>query len=68
MSLLDDLKNLEKKITKGPWNKASDGTIIQTAHITRDVWYIPRIEADLDFITYVRNNLPEIIKALEEKK
>ena len=35
--------------------------MIQTKHITRDVWVIPRVEADLDLIAAA----PELLSALE---
>lgn len=35
--------------TPGPWRRSGD-RVIQTNHVTRDVWEIPRVEADLDLI------------------
>ena len=35
--------------TPGPWRRSGDN-IIQTNHITRDVWTIPHEDGDLDLI------------------
>lgn len=46
--------------TPGPWRRSGD-RVIQTKHLTRDVWEIPRVEADLDLIAAA----PELLEALE---
>jgi len=58
------LRELSEKATKADW-RVSDGSIIQTNHITRDVWHIPRVEEDLHLICELRNNLPAILDAME---
>jgi hypothetical protein len=42
------LASLPEGATPGPWYVAKDGqSILQTSHITRDVWTIPRTDADM---------------------
>jgi len=36
----DALEKLARSATPGPWHKTADNDVIQTAHITRDVWYV----------------------------
>jgi len=67
MSLIEDLEKFQQGTTQGPWEALSDGSIVQTKHITRDLWYIPMNKVDQDFIIYMRNNLPEIIEAIKGK-
>lgn len=46
---LDDLEAKAKAATQGPWHRSGD-SVIQTAHVTRDVWFIPKAESDVDYI------------------
>lgn len=48
------------KHTPGPWYWSSSG-LIQTSHLTRDVWEIPRNEADQHLIAAA----PEMYEALK---
>ncbi len=50
----------ERKTTPPPW-RVLDGQIIQTNHITRDVWVLPRTEGDL----YLMAAAPAMLAALE---
>lgn len=52
---------LDKAATKGPWQKSA-GQIIQTNHITRDVWVMPRNDHDLDLVAEYRSLAPQIAK------
>lgn len=57
-----DLKEIDalcEAATKGPWQLDLQGTIIQTNHITRDVWTIPRDNEDMKFIAAARTIVPE---------
>jgi len=47
---LDKLETLAKAATPGPWYTDSTGRIVQTRHVTRDVWEIPRRDDDITFI------------------
>lgn len=47
--------------TQPPWRKSESGGIIQTQHITRDVWTIPHVEADLDFIAHSRQDIEDLL-------
>lgn len=38
--ILSDLERLAKAATPGPWCKLGDYSVIQTAHVTRDVWNV----------------------------
>lgn len=66
-SELNNLKRLEAAATIPPWNFSSrSGLITQTAHFTRDVWVIPRSEADCELIAALRNAAPALIAMAEE--
>lgn len=54
---------LADKATPGPW-RWLEGQLIQTAHVTRDVWVLPRTAEDVNLITAARNDAPDIIRAL----
>ena len=47
--------------TPGPWRRSGDN-IIQTNHITRDVWTIPHEEGDLDLIAAA----PDLLAVCQE--
>ncbi len=48
---LDELLKLAEAATPGPWRLDSDDDrIIQTNHITRDIWHIPKSQSDMIFI------------------
>lgn len=53
-----------ERATPGPWRTMTDGdgntAIIQTNHITRDVWQIPRSDEDLEFIAHARTDVPRL--------
>ena len=53
------------KHTPGPW-RWSDGNLIQTNHITRDVWTIPRNDADLPLIAASPDLLVACVMAEQE--
>jgi len=53
------------KATPGPWWIDGNGDIIQTKHITRDVWFIPKTQEDVKFIAESREALPYWIKRSE---
>lgn len=62
------LRSLLAAATPAPWQLGSNGTrIIQTAHITRDVWKIPKNDADLPLIVALVNAAPFLIAAAEER-
>jgi hypothetical protein len=60
---LDELERLLAAMTPEPWH-VSEGAIIQTKHITRDVWQIPRVEGDLAGIVALRNTAPALLREL----
>jgi hypothetical protein len=67
MSLnINELEAAVGKMTPGPWANTADG-IVQVTHITRDVWYIPRVDGDLPGIVALVNAAPELIKAARER-
>jgi hypothetical protein len=54
------------KATAGPWTYSrSSQTIIQTAHLTRDAWTIPRSDEDMELIVALRNAAPALLDAAE---
>jgi len=56
-----------RRATPGPWHLTKDRqSIIQTSHITRDVWTIPRSKGDMDFIPLARTALPAALKMIGE--
>lgn len=57
----EDLERLEGEATKGPWVNSPSMGIIQTAHLTRDVWTIPRVDVDLALIVALRNAAPGLL-------
>lgn len=50
--------------TPTPWHRSGDG-IVQTHHVTRDVWAIPHCEGDLDFIVLACNSHDRLVLLLE---
>lgn len=79
MTHLDQIESRLKEIdercaaaTLGPWHTSAGTSIIQTAHITRDVWQIADVGSnsqstkwgDQKFIAHSRTDLPAVVKAL----
>jgi len=63
---IHELRALLAKATPGPWTlDPSKEWIVQTAHLTRDVWIIPKTTADIEFIAAARNALPAILERVE---
>lgn len=59
---LDRLQAVCDAATPGPWHYGEhNGVLMQTSHITRDVWCIPRSENDRAFITSSREAVPTLI-------
>jgi len=64
-----ELKEIEARAnaaTPGRWKIQRDSTgnlcgIIQTNHVTRDVWPIPRTQDDIRFIACARQDVPALI-------
>lgn len=51
---LAQLRSLAEKATPGPWRASPNRQEIwQTSHVTRDIWFIPRDEADIDHVAAV---------------
>ncbi len=51
MTDLSKLEAIVRARTPGPWHLSADGErILQTAHLTRDVWEIPHKQEDMPFI------------------
>jgi len=46
---LNEIERLAKAATPGPWRVDGNGDIIQTNHVTRDVWFIPRKREDTEY-------------------
>lgn len=65
---LDALDRLLAAATIPPWRTLTDGdgntAIVQTAHLTRDVWQIPRSDEDLEAIVALRNAAPQMLSEL----
>jgi hypothetical protein len=60
--ILAAIREALDKATPGPWRLTKDRKrIIQTHHITRDVWTIPRVEADVDLIAHAPEWLAELL-------
>lgn len=57
---LKQLREKCEKATPGPWHM-TENEIIQTNHVTRDVWVIPRNDEDYHYIAAVN---PETVKVL----
>ena len=60
-----ELRRLSEAATPGPWTISKDGNIQQTSHFTRDVWLIPRNDADMQLIPAMRNALPHALDLLD---
>lgn len=52
--------------TKGPWRVGNCENVIQTNHITRDVWQIPKTQKDLEFIAASRDGWPKALDRIVE--
>ena len=66
---IEKLKALEAAATKTPWHlDAASGNIVQTKHVTRDVWTIPHTDMDMPFIVAARNALPALLRVAEAAK
>lgn len=65
---IDQLQALEAKATPGPWRLSKDGNIVQTAHVTRDVWIIPKSDGDMACIAAMRNALPALLEVAKAAK
>jgi hypothetical protein len=62
---LEELKRIADSATSGPWHKSGGDRVVQTSHITRDVWTIAqcpmRTENNAEFIATFN---PTLIKAM----
>ncbi len=68
-SLCEEVIRLSDKATAEPWHKSGDMHVIQTAHLTRDVWQVADCHArnaslDADLISHFRSSCPKIARAL----
>ena len=68
MTTLSELKELCEKATPGPYfisadENAENWRIIQTSHITRDIWEIPRTKGDYEYFSKLT---PETVLKLIE--
>jgi len=66
---IKEMRELTDKATDGPWLATKDMNtppVYQTAHITRDVWPIPRTTKDAEFIAASRTMVPELLDKLEK--
>jgi hypothetical protein len=59
-SRLDEIDARAGKATPGPWRE-SGSCIIQTDHVTRDVWEIPQCKSDTLFIAHARDDVPALV-------
>lgn len=64
--VIEELERMCAAMTIVPWRRLDD-RIVQTAHITRDVWTIPRSDEDLDGIIALRNAAPALLAAARER-
>ena len=62
-SLIEEARKLDAAATPPPW-RISEGRVVQTSHITRDVWTIPHVDEDMTFILRARTLLPQLADAL----
>lgn len=62
---LAGLRVLLAKMTPPPWRQLGE-SIVNTAHITRDVWVIPRTDGDLPGICALVNAAPHLIARIAE--
>ncbi len=62
---LDALQAICDAATIPPWDDAGENGILQTTHVTRDVWYIPRNLEDITFIATARTAMPLMIAKLK---
>ena len=66
---LAEIRETVNKATPGPWTLTADRqSIIQTHHITRDVWIIPRVDADTDLIAHAPEWLTELLAMVESQE
>jgi hypothetical protein len=67
--VITEIKKRLAAATPGPWQvlKERDGSVgvIQTSHITRDVWSIPRTEADVEFIAAAPSDIAYLLAEVE---
>lgn len=61
---IERLRKMHEASTPPPWRRMGDG-IVQTQHVTRDVWQIPRSDEDLDIIVTSHNMIPLLLAAVE---
>ena len=66
---IKEIKERMEKSTPGPWFKTKDCYVVQTNHITRDVWTIADClhdpENDGHFIAHSRSDIEFLVKALD---
>lgn len=62
---LQRLKDLCERATAGPWLASAGFSVIQTNHVTRDVWTIPMTHDDIAFIAASREALPNLLAFVE---
>lgn len=58
------IRSLLAKATPGPWTQ-SGIDVLQVHHTTRDVWYLPRSEADTALTVAAINALPALLAVVE---
>lgn len=63
---IDAIEARANAATPGPWHCDSDGNITQTAHVTRDVWFIPMNVEDSQFAAAARTDVPALIARVRE--
>ena len=63
--LIEKVLAADAAATKGPWRVSAGGAVVQTAHITRDVWFIPRSMEDVELIALYRDAAPALAREVE---
>lgn len=64
--LIAKIDEADMVATSAPWHVSPNGRIVQTAHVTRDVWTIPHRAEDMPAICELRNSTPDVLLALRE--
>lgn len=62
------IHSLIENATAEPWQVSGSGEdlhLVQTNHLTRDVWTIPRTEHDIQFIAAARTLMPLLLEVAE---
>jgi len=64
-SYFEEVRKRAEAATPTEWRSTHSGDVIQTNHITRDVWHIPRTYQDSEFIAHARQDIPILLSEID---